>query len=169
MALVESGTVLSLVDIEDLAWWALEEHQLLDDGWSFEWDNAVRRAGSCSLGGKRITLSRTLFAIESNRDSALDTIMHEIAHALAGPGAGHGPTWKRVAARVGASPERCSSLDSPPQRLIGTCACGPIRGRTRSPKSGARYSCRICRAEIDQVDLARRLRAMCYRRTDGRR
>ena len=148
MALMESGTALSLADIEDLAWWALAEHQLIDDGWTFEWDNAVRRAGSCSLGRKRITLSRALFAIESNRGSALDTILHEIAHALAGPGAGHGPTWKWVATRVGARPERCCSLDSPPRRIIGTCACGSIHGRTRSPGFGARYGCRICRKEI---------------------
>jgi predicted SprT family Zn-dependent metalloprotease len=148
MALVETDAVLSLSDIEDLAWWASEEHQLVKNGWTFEWDCAVRHAGSCSLARKRITPSRTLFAIESNHHSALDTIMHEVAHALAGSRAGHGPTWKRVATQVGARPERCCSLDSPPHRVIGTCVRGSIHGRTRSPRSGARYGCRICQAEI---------------------
>lgn len=31
-----------------------------------------------------------------------ETILHEIAHALAGPGAGHGPKWREMARRVGA-------------------------------------------------------------------
>ena len=37
-----------------------------------------------------------------------DTILHEIAHALAGPGAGHGPAWKATASRLGATPKSCA-------------------------------------------------------------
>ena len=33
-----------------------------------------------------------------------DTILHEIAHAIAGVEAGHGPAWKAVAQRLGATP-----------------------------------------------------------------
>ena len=33
-----------------------------------------------------------------------DTILHEIAHAIAGANAGHGPVWKAVAKRIGAAP-----------------------------------------------------------------
>ena len=34
-----------------------------------------------------------------------DTILHEIAHALAVARAGHGPAWKTVARRIGATPK----------------------------------------------------------------
>lgn len=104
--------------------------------------------GSCSLGQRGSRSRADALRLESNRNSALDTIMHEVAHVLAGPGVGQGPTWKRVATQVGASPERCCSLDAPPQRITGTCVCGPIYGRTRSRRSGARHGCRICRTEI---------------------
>lgn len=33
-----------------------------------------------------------------------DTILHEIAHAIVGYEAGHGPTWKRMAKLLGANP-----------------------------------------------------------------
>lgn len=38
-----------------------------------------------------------------------DTILHEIAHVLAGIRAGHGPAWKDVARSLGARPEACAS------------------------------------------------------------
>ena len=34
-----------------------------------------------------------------------DTILHEIAHALAGAKARHGPAWKAIAKRLGATPK----------------------------------------------------------------
>ncbi len=37
------GSELTLVDIEDLARWALEEHGLAERGWTFGWDRALRR------------------------------------------------------------------------------------------------------------------------------
>ena len=33
-----------------------------------------------------------------------DTVLHEIAHALVGPEARHGPEWKAIAKRLGATP-----------------------------------------------------------------
>lgn len=39
-----------------------------------------------------------------------DTILHEIAHVLAGRKAGHGRLWKLQAMRVGANPTRTASL-----------------------------------------------------------
>ena len=35
-----------------------------------------------------------------------DTILHEVAHALVGPGHGHDTVWKATAAQVGARPQR---------------------------------------------------------------
>jgi predicted SprT family Zn-dependent metalloprotease len=135
---------LTTIDISELARWALEEHGLASQGWRFGWDRAVRRAGACHYGDKRITLSSPIFQIEKNREDALDTILHEVAHALAGRGAGHGATWKMIALDIGAQPRRCHTLTTPQLSVVGTCACGPKYQRTRLPGSGRKYTCRIC-------------------------
>jgi len=72
----------------------------LDASWTFAFDNAKRRAGACDYTRQRITVSRYLAARyddETNRQ----TLLHEVAHALAGPRAGHGAAWKRTARMLG--------------------------------------------------------------------
>jgi predicted SprT family Zn-dependent metalloprotease len=39
-----------------------------------------------------------------------DTVLHEVAHAIAGNRAGHGPEWKEVAKRIGCSATRCHDM-----------------------------------------------------------
>jgi predicted SprT family Zn-dependent metalloprotease len=138
---------LTLHDIEDLARHALIEHGLAGKGWVFAWDRAVRRAGQCHFGKRQISLSRPVFSIEANREDALDAILHEVAHALAGPSAGHGWVWKQYARQIGARPERCAStLQAPPTAIVGRCTCGADHRKARMPK--ASYACRLCRSPI---------------------
>ena len=40
-----------------------------------------------------------------------DTILHEIAHALAGTAARHGPAWRKIALRIGATPKASKAVD----------------------------------------------------------
>lgn len=133
---------LTIDDIEDLARWALDEFGLASNGWQFQWDRAVRRAGCCHFRNKTITLSLPIFSIEPNRDEALDVILHEVAHALAGNAAGHGPNWKKAASKIGARPVRCHSLQTPPRPVVGECDCGPVHHRHHLP-TGVRR-CRRC-------------------------
>jgi len=44
-----------------------------------------------------------------------DTILHEIAHAIAGHKAGHGWQWKAECRRIGANPNRTADL---PQDMV---------------------------------------------------
>lgn len=98
-------------------------------GWSFRWDNAAKRLGACKYGPKVLSFSRPLTARISRRQ-AVDTITHEIAHALAGHQAGHGPEWARVHRDLGGSGDRTYSTQTgevvavePP--FQGTCpGCG---------------------------------------------
>ncbi len=71
--------------------------------WSFRFGNARQKLGECRAKEKLIVLSRT-HATQGAPDDVADTILHEIAHALAGPEAGHGPAWKAIARRLGATP-----------------------------------------------------------------
>ncbi len=111
----------------------MDEHGLTD--WEFGWDRAVRRAGAARHRLKQITLSAKLMK-QFPASQARDTILHEIAHALVGPGHGHGPVWKAKAASIGARPQRCydSSIAKVPGNWVGTCPAGHTVDRHRVPK-----------------------------------
>lgn len=143
--------VLTMADIEDLVRWVLDEHGLTLSGWRFGWDRAIRRAGCCDHARMRITLSRPVFGIEDNREDVLDTILHEAAHALAGPAAGHGARWKAAAVSIGARPERCHSL-AVPAPFVGLCKCASKHSKVRRPNPNAAYHCRRCSAPITWVE-----------------
>lgn len=99
-------------------------HGLTD--WRFTVDFAKRRFGLCNHGNKTISLSIPLMQLNSE-EKVRDTVLHEIAHALAGPRAGHRRQWKAVAAQIGATPTRCYGSDviTPPRKWKGTCPkCG---------------------------------------------
>jgi len=89
---------------------ALNEHGLSYRGWVGRFDEAKKRFGMCSPGRKEISLSRPLVEL-NDEDEVRDTILHEIAHALAdlehGEACGHDERWKVVCRRIGARPERC--------------------------------------------------------------
>ena len=80
----------------------MDEHGL--EAWDFRFSAAERRLGECREREKTIRLSRR-HAVNSDSREVTDTILHEIAHALAGAEAGHGPAWKAVAERLGATPK----------------------------------------------------------------
>src|SRR5436305_8366046 len=81
----------------------LSTHGLTD--WSFRLNRSRLNMGLCKYGPRTVELS--VFFVERNSDEAIrDTLLHEVAHALVGPGHGHGPAWKAMCRRVGAKPER---------------------------------------------------------------
>src|SRR5690606_6605398 len=80
------------------------------DGWRVRFDNAGRRLGVCRHSQKSSGLRRQRGAGRSD-ETAQSTIRHEVAHRRAGPGEGHGPVWKHIAARLGADPT--ATTDAP--------------------------------------------------------
>lgn len=85
-------------------------HGLSPLGWTGSLDSSASRFGLCRPSRKEISLSRTLVSLNSEKE-VLDTILHEIAHALAvtetGENCGHDERWKAICRRIGARPERC--------------------------------------------------------------
>lgn len=139
---------MELDEIEEMAEVALTATRLRDRGWTFRWDRAVKRAGCCHYSTRTITLSRPIFTIEANRDEAVETLLHEVAHALAGPGSGHGPLWREYAELFEISTERGHLLVLPDLPVVGRCECDDVHGRVRMPGRGVRHWCRTCRAEV---------------------
>lgn len=99
----------------------------LSDEWTLKWDNAVQRLGACDYRNKTIQLSRPMTQAGTT-EQVMDTVRHEVAHALAGPGAGHGRAWKVIAIRLGARPY-AATTDAPNLRAeaapwVGHCPKG---------------------------------------------
>lgn len=133
--------------IESFAKDELAKHGL--DDWSFAWHRKRRAFGSCSYPRKTIYVS--LHFVESGESEGVlkDTVLHEIAHAIAGASAGHGPAWKRAALKVGARPERCGESDIPFEKhgykWMRHCkSCGQRIGYHRKPSVRRRSSCSRC-------------------------
>lgn len=71
--------------------------------WNLGFIESTYRLGDCRYGDRLIRISRNL-ALDGRKALIRETVLHEIAHALAGREAGHGPLWREVARRIGATP-----------------------------------------------------------------
>ncbi|MFT4137277.1 SprT-like domain-containing protein [Microbacterium sp.] len=121
----------------------------LDASWSFGYDNAKQRAGACDYRRQRITVSRYLSARyddEANRQ----TLLHEIAHALAGPRAGHGAAWKRTARALGYTGGVTHRGETATELApwVGVCPAGHIAYRHR--RATRPTSCARCARSYDE-------------------
>ncbi|MDT9593684.1 SprT-like domain-containing protein [Nocardioides zeae] len=128
----------------------LAEHGL--EGWTVELDLAKARAGVCRYATRTIGLSAHLTRLH-DEVTVRDTVLHEIAHAIAGPRAGHGPTWRAVARRIGCAADRCLPADAPrvPGAWLGVCPAGHTAERHRRPERLA--SCATCRPSFSAEHL----------------
>lgn len=91
---------MELVAAETLANQLMATHGLTAAGWIFDFDNAKKRLGNCSFTKKRITISKHMVSAATT-DEVEQALLHEIAHALAGHPAGHGPIWQAKARSIG--------------------------------------------------------------------
>ena len=102
--------------------------------WSFGFDNAKTRAGLCNYTLKKITVSRYL-AARFEDDDIHQVLLHEVAHAIAGSRAGHGPRWKAIATDLGYEGKRLHSgpIADELAPWVGTCPAGHVHYRYKRP------------------------------------
>lgn len=120
----------------------------LDDSWTFAFDNAKRRAGLCDYTRKRISVSKYLSA-RYDDDTNHQTLLHEVAHAMAGPASGHGANWKRIARDIGYVGGTTHHGETATELApwVGTCAAGHEVFRHRRPTRAT--SCSKCSPRYD--------------------
>jgi predicted SprT family Zn-dependent metalloprotease len=135
----------------------MTEHGLIALGWRFVFDErAQRRVGQTRYAKKEIGLS--LSALPHNSEALIrDVILHEIAHAHVGPGAGHGPVWRRMAASIGAKPRSTTAAMASPDAFRYEAHCNADGGhvcgkRMRRPKAGLRHQCTRHMAPVFWLD-----------------
>lgn len=120
----------------------MDAHGLGD--WVFRFDRARRRAGSCVHATHTITLSAVLVDLYDD-DTVRGVVLHEVAHALAGPSHHHDAEWRRRARALGApdTSRLPGSLPSPQAPWVGSC---PRCARRRELFSAPRrvVSCGVC-------------------------
>ena len=103
---------MNLREAQTLARTAMDAHGLHD--WSFGFNRRKGAFGICRYRHKRIELSAILTE-HGDRAQVIQTIGHEIAHALAGQGTGHGPIWKAQMRAMGLTPDRCGETNEQQQ------------------------------------------------------
>jgi predicted SprT family Zn-dependent metalloprotease len=134
-------------------WNGDDEPSLSELGWTFRLSNRKRAVGTCIHDEKVIEVSK--YYIESHPDEIEDTIRHEIAHALVGPGHGHDYVWRRKCVEVGANPTRTTD-----QAVFGgqynyTVGCNNDdcthhweAGKHRLKQAYMRYHCKWCKGPL---------------------
>jgi predicted SprT family Zn-dependent metalloprotease len=96
--------------------------------WKFALGNSLHDYGSCDFNTKTIEVSR-VFLRHASRNEARDTILHEIAHAVAGTHL-HDARWKSIAKRIGARPK--AQPDSyERQKTVAALAMARARKKSR--------------------------------------
>ena len=141
--------VMNLIKARQIAEEKLKEYGLAD--WSFRYNNAKRQLGLCSFSVKTIYLSRPITEL-NNETRVVNTILHEVAHALVGLGHGHDEVWQAKAKEIGCTGDRLATENEglPLVRIerpyIGTCpTCGlqfeRFRVSTKIRQTGFHKSC----------------------------
>lgn len=148
-------------ELEDVAAYARACMEVCGlEGWTMQWDRAVRRLGCCKMTRRVLSLSRYFVEayLQSDPELIRRTILHELAHALAWKHAGehgHGDAWRYYCAVLGIPGEKsaCKCKDfAPPEH----------------PSHRARYA--LCHRETGEVyryysrapRMSTRKLAICY-------
>lgn len=128
------------------------EINLCDKGWKFGgWIHGDRNLGRAHYRTKEIYLNKNLYLANLSHNPAklLDTILHEIAHAIHWElyeGHDHGYDWRRIARQVGARPEekyKYNEIAHPATKFQLVCDnCATAVNIARRPKRS--YSCCLC-------------------------
>lgn len=129
-------------EARNLALTKMDEFGLLDEGWGFKFSKSKSAAGTCYHRKKLITISEHYVELNS-REDILNTILHEIAHALLPSYVHHNDTWRNLFIHIGGNGSRTHSLIQPKGKYSYVCpSCKERHEQYRGkPKI---YLCGLC-------------------------
>lgn len=131
----------------------LEENGLFD--WSISFERSLVRAGTCRYLQKSICFN-VLFLKSVSVSEIRNTVFHEVAHALAGPTAGHEEKWASICEQLGGNarvvttiPEVLASSEN--YDWIGVCPnCNYTHGSVSVPTSV--WVCVSCSSTVPEKE-----------------
>jgi len=139
-----------LVRVHERAEELLKLHGLWEQGWRFELSQQANRLGECNYYRKLIRYSAHW--LKSDWEIIEDTLLHEIAHALAGPRHGHNYYWKSICRQIGARPERLAephAVTTKKYNYVMQCPnCKREWKRYRMRKRNFGSRCPACNVEV---------------------
>lgn len=113
-------------------------------GWRFGFSRSVRQFGCCDFTKRIITISKVLTTLNEEA-RVLNTIRHEVAHALAGWKNGHNNFWRQKAIELGCDGKRCydsKEVTTVERPYIGKCPnCGYETKRYRRQRTACSNCC----------------------------
>jgi predicted SprT family Zn-dependent metalloprotease len=104
----------------------MDQHGLT--AWKIIWTRAKRTHGRCNYTARTLEFSSVAFA-HIGEAEVRDTILHEIAHALAGHAAAHGYRWQTICRQIGGSGMQYVSKEAAaalPTTWEGRCPKGHV-------------------------------------------
>ena len=117
------GGKLTEEEIRKTASRFLANHGLAERGWVFRFDRAKRRAGCCNFNKKQISLAHSFCNVACDEE-VKNTLLHEIAHALVGPGHRHNRVWRQKAQEIGCDAKVTHNLNFSEARYRVGCMQG---------------------------------------------
>ncbi|TDI96986.1 MAG: hypothetical protein E2O29_01760 [Deltaproteobacteria bacterium] len=114
--------------------------------WEIRLSNSKRAFGTCYFGINVIKLSQHLVRL-NEVDRVRNTILHEIAHAVAGIGHNHDKVWRDKFISMGGDGKRCyneNDANTPKANYIGKCVNGHERERFRLSRRAHKMACASC-------------------------
>jgi predicted SprT family Zn-dependent metalloprotease len=123
-------------DVEAKTLELLAEHGLTDWRVIFRGDGLKPLRsyfGQCTRSTK--TISYCAYHVRNSTDKhVLDTVYHEVAHALS-PSIGHNKEWKKIVKELGGVPKMCGTTMNFKLKWVGRCLiCNLKDERSRKPK-----------------------------------
>lgn len=137
-----------LKDAVILATKLIKKH--LGKKWQLKLNKRHTSLGRCDYERKLIELS-VHFIDHNDTDAVTEIILHEIAHALAGENANHGPLWAEQCRRLNIEPTRVyHDKKMPDGKWVAVCnKCTRRYNKQYKPALGFQYLCPKCNVLVE--------------------
>ncbi|MEC9475563.1 MAG: SprT-like domain-containing protein [Planctomycetota bacterium] len=84
----------------------------------------TRSAGNACAKSRTVGISAPIFTVEENRPQFQNTVLHELAHVIAGTRArAHGSRWRSIFIEIGGNGERCHEMRAKGQHFRHQAHC----------------------------------------------
>lgn len=150
---VQKREIVPEITLREVYDFAIEKYKEFDlNDWSFGFDLAQNRGGVCKGRSKVITLSVT-YCLNAPKEEVLDTVLHEIAHALVGPEHGHNKKWRIMAKWIGCKGTVYHEVNHGVDRWHGSCPCGQTWKRKKLMTKVRNATCPKCEERITWKEI----------------